>query len=89
MAKFIYIGDEPSVFIFGLTFPKDVPVDVTDAHALRKLPNHSHFQAASEMPAPVVLPVVAPEIGASLTPEPKPEQPAAPKRVRRKKDETT
>jgi hypothetical protein len=85
MAKFTYIGDEPSVFAFGLTFPKGVFVEVTDAHALKKLPNHSHFRSA-----PDELPQEAPEIGAALTPEPinalMPDAPAPTRRKRAKKD---
>jgi hypothetical protein len=85
MPKFTYIGDEPSVFVFGLTFPKGVPVEVADAHALKKLPNHPHFRPAVEE---IALPPEAPEIGAALTPEDSPqiEAPAPKPRARRKKE---
>lgn len=76
MRKFIYIGDEPSVFAFGLTFPRGAFVEVTDAHALKKLANHPHFRSAPDDGYVEVqpgfidgLPREAPEIGAALTPE--------------------
>lgn len=81
MPKFTYVGDEPSVYVFGLSFPKGEPVEVTDAHALKKLANHPHFMPApTVLPVPSVdvLPVEAPEIGAALTP------PAAPRRRTKK-----
>lgn len=89
MPKFAYIGDEPSVFAFGLTFPRDVPIEVTDTHALRKLPNHPHFRSVANEPAPMVLAAEAPEIGAALTPEPTNALLTPPKRRGRPKKETT
>lgn len=34
------------IVMFGLTFPKGEPVEVKDAHAIKKLKGHSHFQDA-------------------------------------------
>lgn len=67
MPQFTYIGDEPFVYIFGLSFSKGEAVEVTDGHALRKLANHPHFMSVVPLP---VLPETAPEIGAALTPSP-------------------
>ena len=43
MAVFTYIGDEGETTAFGLRFPRDVPVEVTDPHAAHKLTNNRFF----------------------------------------------
>ena len=43
MMKAMYEGPEGEVTIFGLAFPRGVPVEVTDPHACAKLANHPEF----------------------------------------------
>lgn len=43
--QFAFIGDEPENVAFGLRFPRGVAVEVTDAHAVRKLTNNRFFAA--------------------------------------------
>lgn len=43
MAVFTFIGDEVETVVFGLLFPRDTPVEVTDAHAVSKLGNNRFF----------------------------------------------
>lgn len=45
MAKFTFIGEEQETTAFGLRFPRGVGVEVTDAHAVRKLTNNQYFAA--------------------------------------------
>ena len=40
---FTYIGEESETTAFGLRFPHGVGVEVTDAHAVRKLTNNPYF----------------------------------------------
>lgn len=42
---FSYIGEGEETDAFGLVFPRGVPVEVTDAHAIRKLSNNAQFVA--------------------------------------------
>lgn len=48
MPGFRYIGPEDRVKIFGATFARGEPVDVTDAHAASKLAAHAQFEAVDE-----------------------------------------
>jgi hypothetical protein len=41
--KFAYVGGDEETTAFGLRFPRGVGVEVTDAHAIRKLSNNPHF----------------------------------------------
>lgn len=43
MAAFTYIGEGEGTEVFGLSFPRNVPVEVTEEHAIRKLSNHPQF----------------------------------------------
>lgn len=43
--KFTFIGEEQENVAFGLRFPRGVGVEVTDAHAVRKLTNNRFFAA--------------------------------------------
>lgn len=43
MRTFTYIGEHEGTEVFGLRFPRDVPVEVSDPHALTKLPNNRFF----------------------------------------------
>ena len=43
MPKFAFIGDEQETQGFGLVFPRGVGVEVTDAHATRKLTHNQYF----------------------------------------------
>lgn len=53
MARFTYNGDHEEVTTWGVTFPRGVPVEVTDATLLRKLPGNSEFSLVPEpTPAP-------------------------------------
>lgn len=45
---FTYIGEEEETDAFGLRFPRGVPVEVTDAHAVRKLRWNVHFSEVIE-----------------------------------------
>jgi hypothetical protein len=81
MPRFIYTGthrDNPAAsdaneadhtVAFGVTFPRGVAVEVTDQTVVRKLVGNPYFRALPVEPivppTPVVLPVDAPEIGAS------------------------
>lgn len=42
MRTFVYTGEEGTE-AFGLSFPFNVPVEVTDAHAIKKLSNNRFF----------------------------------------------
>ena len=42
--KYTYTGPEIAVEVFGLIFPRDTAVDVTDAHAAAKLKTHPEFE---------------------------------------------
>ncbi len=48
MPQFAYIGEEGVTEVFGLSFPRNVPVEVTDAHAVRKLSSNGQFAAVHE-----------------------------------------
>lgn len=41
--QFAYIGDHEETAVFGLLFPKGVPVEVTDPRAIRKLSANCDF----------------------------------------------
>lgn len=43
MPKFAFIGDEQETRGFGLVFPRNVPVEVTDEHAVRKLMRNQFY----------------------------------------------
>lgn len=43
MPAFAYVGDHEETELFGLLFPRGVPVEVTGEHAVFKLSNNSHF----------------------------------------------
>jgi hypothetical protein len=43
MASFTFIGDELETVAFGLRFPRGEAVEVTDAHAVKKLTNNQYF----------------------------------------------
>lgn len=42
MAQFVYIGDEEQANAFGRWFDRGVPVEVDEAHAVKKL-RHSYL----------------------------------------------
>ena len=42
MRSFVYTGEEGTE-VFGLRFPFNVPVEVSDPHAIRKLSNNRFF----------------------------------------------
>lgn len=44
--------DPDTVTIRGVTFPKDVPVEVSDPVVLGKLSGNSHFELAKGKPGP-------------------------------------
>lgn len=46
--KFTYNGDHEEVTTWGVTFPRGVPVDVTNETLLRKLPGNSEFSLVPE-----------------------------------------
>lgn len=48
MARFTYNGDHEEVTTWGVTFPRGVPVDVTNETLLRKLPGNSEFSLVPE-----------------------------------------
>lgn len=53
MARFTYNGDHEEVTTWGVTFPRGVPVEVTNETLLRKLPGNSEFSLSPEpTPAP-------------------------------------
>lgn len=41
--KATYKGKEVAVEVFGCVFPRGMAVEVTDEHAMSKLPNHPEF----------------------------------------------
>lgn len=41
---FKYVGGNDSTECFGISFPKDKPVDVQDTRAISKLTNNTAFQ---------------------------------------------
>jgi hypothetical protein len=50
--KFRYVGNprdlldlHPQITAFGLVFPLDQPIEVTDLRAVRKLKSNTHFEA--------------------------------------------
>lgn len=43
MAAFAYIGDHAGTECFGIRFPRDIPVEVLDERAARKLANNRDF----------------------------------------------
>lgn len=43
MPAFAYLGDHAETEVFGLLFPVNEPVEVTDPRAVRKLRNNAHF----------------------------------------------
>lgn len=51
--KFTYRGPEGSVTVFGVTFQKNVAVDVADAKAIAKLSAHPEFEAEKAPAQPV------------------------------------
>ena len=55
--KFMYLGEGTTV-VFGLTFKAGEAVEVTDAHAIRKL-TANHLFAHNDEPAPVPVPTPA------------------------------
>jgi hypothetical protein len=80
--KFRYIGNprdlldlHSEITAFGLTFPLDEPVEVTEPRAVRKLKNNPHFEAMPDGER-------EPETGAddavaTITPESSPAAPEA------------
>lgn len=57
MAKFTYNGDHEEVTTWGVTFPRGVPVEVTEPTLLRKLPGNSEFSLVPEpQPEPTTEP---------------------------------
>jgi len=48
MARFTYNGDHEEVTTWGVTFPRGVPVEVTNETLLRKLPGNSEFSLVPE-----------------------------------------
>ncbi len=58
MAAFIFLGAPPNVtetVAFGVGFRVGEPVEITDAHAVRKLRGNAHFlEMEAATPAPVV-----------------------------------
>jgi hypothetical protein len=65
--KFVYTGtrhdtgasdgnEAGTIVAFGVTFPKGIPVEVTDAHAVHKLSGNAYFRTVAEEPATVTLP---------------------------------
>ena len=48
MARFTYNGDHEEVTTWGVTFPRGVPVEVTEPTLLRKLPGNSEFSLVPE-----------------------------------------
>ena len=56
MITVAYVGAEDEVAVFGLVFPRGVPVTVADPHACSKLRTHGEFEVRSDdapQPAPV------------------------------------
>lgn len=43
MAAFAYLGDHEETECFGLRFPVNVPVEVTDEFVIKKLRGNNHF----------------------------------------------
>lgn len=43
MPQFTYIGEEQGTDAFGLLFPAGVAVEVSDAHAIKKLRGNRYF----------------------------------------------
>lgn len=43
MPKFTFIGEPGGTVAFGLSFPPETPVEVTDESFIRKLRGHPHF----------------------------------------------
>lgn len=56
--EFIFKGEEAVTYIYGLTFPNGVAVNVTEEHAIKKLLNHPQFDQVGgddgldDVPAP-------------------------------------
>ena len=48
MPKFAFIGDEQETQGFGLVFPRGVPVEVTDPHAVQKLSRNQFYTEVIE-----------------------------------------
>ena len=48
MPAFAYLGDHSETRLFGLVFPRDVAVEVTDPAAVAKLLGNSHFAAVHD-----------------------------------------
>ncbi len=46
--KFTYVGDEDVTEAFGYTFPKGVPVEVTNVAAIAKLKHSNQFASVDE-----------------------------------------
>jgi hypothetical protein len=46
--KFIYIGSGRDTTAFDITFPVNVPTEVTDEHAIKKLSNNPQFERAKD-----------------------------------------
>lgn len=46
--KFTYNGDHEEVTTWGVTFPRGVPVEVTEPTLLRKLPGNREFSLVPE-----------------------------------------
>ena len=48
MPAFAYMGDHEETRVFGLSFPRGVPVEITDDRIARKLANNCDFSAVVE-----------------------------------------
>lgn len=59
MAEFAYIGDREGTEVFGLRFPRGVPVEVSDPGAVAKLNGNPDFSLV--VGGVEVLPAIAPK----------------------------